>query len=43
MDGAIAMRTRLTSQSLSASVMEFLGALRERGIEGKWPESQDAM
>jgi hypothetical protein len=29
------------SQSLSESFMEFLRALRERGLEGKWPEFQD--
>jgi hypothetical protein len=34
------MRNRRNSQPLSKNCMKFLWALRERGLEGKWPESQ---
>jgi hypothetical protein len=40
-DGTLDMRTRWTSQTLSESCMEFLRVLWERGLVGKWPESQD--
>jgi hypothetical protein len=35
------MRTRWNSQSLSEYFIEFLRALRETDLSGKWPESED--
>jgi hypothetical protein len=36
------MSTRWNSQPISESCMELLRALsKERGLKGKWPESQD--
>jgi hypothetical protein len=35
------MRTRWDCQSPLGTVIEFIRAMRERELEGKWPECQD--